>query len=65
MPFFNDYFVIVGAGVLCIGLQCIILLTLVNITHSAHLIRVKPVGVVALAHIDSNKCGSHGSSEQQ
>ncbi len=34
-------------------------------THSARLIRVKPVGVVAQAHIDSNTCGSHGSSEQQ
>ncbi len=55
----------VGAGILSIGLQHIFLLTLVNITHSAHLIRVKPVSVVAQAHIDSNTCGSHGSSEQQ
>ncbi len=40
----------VGAGVLFIGLQRISIL-LINITHSARLIRVKPVGVVAIAHI--------------
>ncbi len=40
----------VDAGVLSIGLQHIYIL-LINITHSAHLIRVKPVGVVAQAHI--------------
>ncbi len=40
----------VGAGVLSIGLQRISIL-LINITHSARLIRVKTVGVVAKAHI--------------
>ncbi len=48
------------AQLLSIGLQCIFLLTLVNITHS--LIRVKPVGVVAQAYIDSNTCGSCGAA---
>ncbi len=43
-------FVQVDAGVLSIGLQCICIL-LINITHSVRLIRVKPVGVVAQAHI--------------
>ncbi len=41
----------VGPGVLSIGLQHIFLLTLVNITHSARLIRVKPVCMVAQAQI--------------
>ncbi len=40
----------VGAGVLSIGLQRISIL-LINITHSARLIRAKPVGMVAKAHI--------------
>ncbi len=54
----------VDPWVLFIGLQRVSIL-LINITHSVHLIRVKPVGMVAQAHIDSNTCGSHGSSEQQ
>ncbi len=54
----------VDAGVLSIGLQHISIL-LINITHSVRLIRVKPVGVVAQAHIDSITCGSYGSSEQK
>ncbi len=39
----------VDAGVLSIGLQISILL--INITHSVRLISVKPVGMVAKAHI--------------
>ncbi len=40
----------VGAGVLSIGLQHVSIL-LINVTHSARPIRVKPVGVVVKAHI--------------
>ncbi len=40
----------VGAGVLSIRLQLISIL-LINITHSVCLIRVKPVSMVAKAHI--------------